>query len=507
LNKWIYRWVAGVLVAAVCLLPLGVSQGESVALSIAGFDRADHGRDWNTNAFFSRWAERFGVSLTLHQSSDLEEWTKEKAGFLTGSELPDALFKAELTAGETEALYQQGKIIDLRPLLETHAPNFYALLQEHPEWEKAIALPDGAIPALPGINQLPNNNVLWINQRWLDNLGLSMPTTAEELHSVLMAFRDQDPNQNGRQDEIPLTFSSMWDLRFLGHAFGMIANDYGLQLLEDGTVWSVNGSQEQRHFLAWLHDLWSEKLLDQNGFVTTDQVRKITDEKAAVPYGVLLGTTPLSLVPSGAMEQYQVLQPLIYQGGQKYRSFLSELTRGTFAISSSCKDPEKVLAMVDFLYTEEGARMAQAGLEGEDYQVNPDGTWVWNVSGSSSPSELLAHVTIAEGGTPPGMVSLDFQLAFEDGSTHRLLTDLSALKKLSTLPFPLRWIPSAQQEIVDDIQMKLGSYAEESMVHFVTGEMMLNDASWSEYRTGLVQRGAEELARLFQRLLDSDQSQ
>ena len=163
--------------------------------------------------------------------------------------------------------------------------------------------------------------------------------------------------------------------------------------------------------------------------------------------------------------------------------------------------------MVDFLYTEEGARMAQAGLEGEDYRVNPDGTWVWNVSGSSSPSELLAHVTIAEGGTPPGMVSLDFQLAFEDGPTHRLLKDLSALKKLSTLPFPLRWIPSAQREIVDDIQMKLGSYAEESMVHFVTGEVVLDDASWSEYRTGLAQRGAEELTRLFQRLLDSDPSQ
>ncbi len=35
-----------------------------------------------------------------------------------------------------------------------------------------------------------------INRTWLNTLGLEMPTTTEEFRNVLIAFRDQDPNQN-----------------------------------------------------------------------------------------------------------------------------------------------------------------------------------------------------------------------------------------------------------------------------------------------------------------------
>ena len=45
---------------------------------------------------------------------------------------------------------------------------------------------------------------MYINQKWLDNLGLDMPTTTDELRDVLQAFREKDPNGNGQTDEIPL---------------------------------------------------------------------------------------------------------------------------------------------------------------------------------------------------------------------------------------------------------------------------------------------------------------
>ena len=45
-------------------------------------------------------------------------------------------------------------------------------------------------------------NRMFINKAWIDKLGLSMPTTTDELKAVLKAFHDQDPNGNGVQDEI-----------------------------------------------------------------------------------------------------------------------------------------------------------------------------------------------------------------------------------------------------------------------------------------------------------------
>ena len=501
MKKMICILAALMMIWSVVIVPFPGAAGESLSFSVAGYDGDENGRDWQTNAFFQRWADRFGITLDLRQFTERDAWTKTKAAFSADEAMPDLLFKAELTVRETETLYQQGKIIDLRPLLEAHAPNLHALLQAHPAWAAAIALPDGAIPALPSINQLPNNNAIWINKKWLDNLGLPVPATSDALYDVLVAFRDSDPNQNGSRDEIPLTFSSMWDLRFLGHGFGIIANDYGVQLNEDGKAESVLGSAQQRAFLEWVHALWAEKLLDQNGFITSDQIRRITDEKATMTYGVLLGPTPLTLLPPNAMEQYQLLLPLSCGGQQQYRALVPEITRGTFAIAATCPHPEKALEMVDFLYGEEGARLAQAGLPEEDYQLNPDGTWIWHTRMETNPSAAMAQATIAEGGTAPGIISLDFQMAFEDAATHRLLTALSELKTYALLPYPQVWISTENQRAIDEIQLQLGAFAEESMVHFVTGEVPMADEYWAAYQAGLIKRGQAELTDIFNGLL------
>ena len=42
-----------------------------------------------------------------------------------------------------------------------------------------------------------------INTKWLEAVGMEMPTTVDELHDVLVAFKDKDPNGNGQADEIP----------------------------------------------------------------------------------------------------------------------------------------------------------------------------------------------------------------------------------------------------------------------------------------------------------------
>ncbi len=46
--------------------------------------------------------------------------------------------------------------------------------------------------------------IMWINYEWLENLGLSMPKTTDELAAVLRSFKEKDPNGNGIADEIAL---------------------------------------------------------------------------------------------------------------------------------------------------------------------------------------------------------------------------------------------------------------------------------------------------------------
>ena len=331
--------------------------------TVAGYDHQYTKHVWTENLFFQRMEERTGVHLELTQYMTAESWQAAKQQMLAGEiALPDALFKADLTTQETMAWFESGKIIDLTPYLKEHAPNLWALLESNPEWMEAVTLPTGEIVALPAIDELQFNNMMWINKAWLDRAGLAVPTTAEELTEVLRAFRDRDMNGNGkRSDETPLTFSSLWDLRFLAHAFGINANDYHITMDENGEVTEVLTSDANRAFLTWLHQLWEEELLDNVGFSGLRDAGANTDEDATIVYGMMMSSTPAQLVPAAALKDYITLEPLVYEGKQVYRDLTGDVIRGTFAITSACKDPAALVKWVDYLYTEEGFILAEAG--------------------------------------------------------------------------------------------------------------------------------------------------
>lgn len=488
---------------ALAMLLMTFAAGAEGAYTMAGFDGDGVNHDWNTNLFFQRMEGKTGVAFEFQQVMDYDRWQSVKESYASGEEpMPDVLFKAGLSTQEMQEWFAAGKIIDLKPYLEEHAPNLSALLQQHPEWEKAITLPTGEIPALPYINELQNNNAMWINQAWLNTLQLETPATAQELTEVLRAFKQNDPNMNGKQDEIPLAFLSLWDLKFLGHAFGLIGNDYNIYVDENGQAQSTLNSEKNRAFLGWLNQLWEEKLLDQQGFSTADSLRAITDEKAAITYGVMLAPTPLTLVPGKALEQYVLLMPLTFEGKQVYRDLNGDLVRGTFAIGAGCKNPAELVAWVDYLYTEEGCRLAQAGLENVDYVVHEDGTWSWVEDMETVASSVLAEVAIAEGGLMPGLSSVEFQRSYDEKETARAVDALAEMKKVSVEPCPQLWFTEEEQTRLAELQMTLGKYAEQNMVWFVTGEVELNDENWNAFCAKLEELGLQEMLEIFQRAIE-----
>lgn len=468
--------------------------------TMAGYDHEDTGRDWTQNLFFQRMEEKTGVHFELSQYKTQATWQAAKDGMLAGTvELPDALFKADLTTRETIEWLNAGKLIDLKPYLAENAPNLWALLQSNEEWMEAVTLPTGEIAALPAIDELQFNNAMWINKTWLTRAGLDMPTTADELTEVLRAFRDRDMNGNGkRNDEVPLTFSSLWDLRFLAHAFGINANDYYITMDENGTVSEILTSDANRAFLTWLHQLWTEGLLDGNGFSGLRNLSTNTDEEADIVYGVLLSSTPAELVPAASLRDYVLLDPLVYDGRQVYRDLTGDVIRGTFAITSACEDPAALLAWVDFLYTEEGFILAEVGQEGEEFTWNDDGTWLWETTNSAQLSSLLPETTMRSGISMPGYASIPFQQKIDDAATAHVVEQLLRLKAFDSLPYPLVYLTEAQQTRLSELIWAIGKYAEQQMVWFVAGDVALTDETWAEFCEQVNVLGAAEMVSIFQ---------
>ena len=176
MRKWN---VWPLLLALVMLVSLPGAYAEG-AFSMAGYDDEATGHDWSTNLFFERMEALTGIAPEMTQYTSAESWAAAKRAMLEGTQaMPDALFKARLTPQETLAFYEAGRIIDLKPWLEQYAPSLWALLQSHPEWMEAVTLPDGAIAALPYIDEMQFTNAMWINTTWLKRYELPMPTTAQ----------------------------------------------------------------------------------------------------------------------------------------------------------------------------------------------------------------------------------------------------------------------------------------------------------------------------------------
>ncbi len=463
-----------------------------------GYDGDSANHDWETNLFFAHRQEETGISFQFRQYTDYTKWEERKKALLDGEDLPDVLFKAGLNVAESRELYEDGSIIDLKPYLAEYAPDLWALLQANPEWEKAITFPDGSIPVLPNFNLLQNNDIMWINTTWLKAVGMEKPTTAEELTEVLRAFKTKDPNRNGSADEVPLTFIGMWELRFLGHAFGIVDNDYYVTN-ENGTVVSHLTSPQNRDFLTWLNGLWEEKLIDRSGFNNVDTLRQITDGKAVIPYGMILSNTPLTVVPTEAMSQYDALDPLVWNGQQIYRDLLGDVIRGTFAITKECREPEKLVAWVNFLYTEEGSRAAQAGQENVDYQWNEDGYWEWVNDTTTVANLTLPTATISEGGTAPGLTSAEFQIKYTEKETRRMVERMYQLQEYYVTPYPCVTLSAEDEKRVAQLQAAIAPYAERSMASFVTGDTEMNDENWNAFCAEVEKLGLSEMISIWQK--------
>ena len=105
----------------------------------------------------------------------------------------------------------------------------------------------------------------WINTKWLDEMGMEIPTTLDEFKEVLLAFRDQDPNGNGEQDEIPLGLRDPNTVYQLGGPFGLgyqMRDTYNID--ENGTVHNWLCDDAFKEYLIYLNDLYEEGLIWQD---------------------------------------------------------------------------------------------------------------------------------------------------------------------------------------------------------------------------------------------------
>ena len=147
--------------------------------------------------------------------------------------------------------------------------------------------PDGNIYGLTGLNECFHcsyPNKMWMNTKWLEQLGLSEPTTTEEFKEVLKAFKTKDPNGNGKADEVPLSGSienfGVHIIPYLMNGF-IYDDDRTYLIAKDGRVDTVANKPEWKEGLAYIKSLYDEGLIDPGAFTQNVGPLKIGDNADA----------------------------------------------------------------------------------------------------------------------------------------------------------------------------------------------------------------------------------
>ena len=431
---------------------------------------------------------------------------KLNLAFVSG-ELPDVFLKFNISNINQYKFGSEGMLLNLNEnnMLEKYAPNFYAYMKAHPSVEQALTFEDGSIYSLPQAVESLYNKVaakMFFNQTWLDKVGMEMPTTTDELYQVLKAFKEQDANGNGIDDEIPMSGPNynyiVWALR---GAFGAGNRGVHDQVVdvdpETGKARVTAASNDWKQMLEYMKMLFDEQLIDQEIF-SQKSARHIAKASEGL-YGSVIDAS-ITGMPSNVVGQFTGITSAFKgpDGDQYWFPIRSDLhSTGAFVITTACKTPELALKWIDYFYTDAGSKLFFYGEEGVSHVDNGDGTYSFvqsvadaEAQGLSHEQAIAAHVTA--GGNNP-VIYMDQYFMAEDKVS--LATAQAMVDYFPEIIWPIIIFTPEESDELSVIRTDINTYVNKMVAEFVTGKTSFDQ--WDNYIKQIETMGGSRMTEIY----------
>lgn len=329
--------------------------------------------DWNDNEFYQEMERRTGVHLEFEMVSSADYQTNFNLMIASGN-LADMIYVgASYYAEGVDAAIDDGYFLDLTDLVDEYMPNYERIRTSDVQYELLSTTDSGRLGAVYELRQSKQGPWLglWIRQDWLDDLGLETPVTFDDYHEVLTAFK----NEKGATAPLILNFSGS-DGEFGTMSGGLnVLNSW--QLDETGKVNFGPYMDAWKEYVTIMHQWYTEGLIDPD-FMATDER---TADMAKVVTGASGLFAALYTMPSvyeaasedPNMDLAPVNPPVMNEGDEGHIRLRDSYTSGNTAISADSENWEVALRWLDYLYTDEGALLANYGVEGDTFEFNEDG--------------------------------------------------------------------------------------------------------------------------------------
>lgn len=476
--------------------------------------------DLQTNAY-TQWLEE-KTNVHIEYETVPEAALTEKVNLsLASSEIPDAYLSCNIDSASQVKYGKEGVFVNMAPMIEQYGYEIPKAYEANNLLPGAVTTPDGEIFALAGVNECYHClycGRAWINQTWLDNLGLDYPETTEDFVNVLRAFKEQDANGNGDpNDEIPmLGISGMWRASCYDFLLGsFVYNDFTDRLsVENGTVNYVANTEEFRDGLRFIRSLIEEELIDPVSLtITEDEAHVLTGGDVAT-VGVATGMAYWNVL-SANDEEYIGLSPL--EGPNGVRDAFVRATgivSGQFAITNKAENPEILFRWADAQFSEEATYFSSWGPEGEGWEKAPEGTL--GINGKQALYTVLDGVNNTGAETIQNLAmpnialanrTSDFRLGQavggDDKSEERLYEAASKYyyPYAKEQTYPLMVMSAEDAAVVNEYKTAINAYVDEMISGFLAGTYDL-DKDWDSYLSEFDALGLEDYLNVLQSAYD-----
>lgn len=470
-------------------------------------------------------AKKFNMTFNFQEPAQGTETNALSIMMATG-DYSDIVYISEYSGSKSQ-LYKDGAILNIADYLQ-YMPNLKTLIDSDPGYRKNLYNDDGQILTLPAIGNsrqkpwgglvyrydilktVTKNNVVFPS-------GKDVPTTVQDWDYMLPLFKKYFEQENVK-DFAPFILPATGTFAYsdLLSGFGGYASSY----LFNGKVRSGTTSGEYNYLLKMKE--WYDK-----GLIYKDFASRTNDPfyfpntaltyggKAGVWYGL---TSQLGSALGEGMDVRAIPSPLDTAHGIKTApnfagSEKTEQTGLAIVITKKCKNVEKLLAALDYLYGQEGSMVVSYGLDADKAEGNPvyekiglkNGVWTMGKNGEFSyTKELMANKDAIKewdslyGNRLPGWIDYTKPLPTETP------TALEAYKIWNTYSTVGIKLPSALARTAEEDAVyvkntvRLRDYTNSTLVKFILGGMELNQNTWNNYIVQLNKYGLEENIKIEQ---------
>ncbi len=488
-----------------------------------------------SNWFTKYYEEKTNVHIEWEMvTGDISQRAQKVNLKLASGDYPDIFSMCAINRSQQAMYGSQGVFIPLNDMIEKDTVNIKQMFNEVDGLKDTVTAPDGNIYGLPNVVYFVHGttpNKMWVNNTWLTKLNLETPKTTDDFYKMLKAFKEQDPNGNGKADEVPLASQGL-DIAYLMNSFvyydaSVNNSDNSYAMVEDGKIKFIADTPEFKEGLKYIKKLVEEGLYAADS-ITMDRTQRTSlamKDPAVLGAATALWPGHFTNVQSPVYKEgdrfweYKAVAPLEGPTGLRQTPYTGEmiLNGGSeFNITKNCKDPEVAMRWVDWFYGMEGFNTGSYGplVESEDQLI--EGVAGWR---KAAPDELGADGKPAlffpyglnnevNVGWQTGQVVPRYQ-SFKQhtgmtvpakGHYEQMLYDATVndywpYKADKSVP-PLYMQDSVASEFTE-LKSILNESITQSMAQFITGVKNI-DSDWDKYVDDLNKSGLKRYMEIYQ---------